>query len=105
MSALAPWEAEIVRSVAGNVARLRQARAWTQEQLAERANLAPRYLQRVERGTVNISVTVLVQLARGLSVPASRLLRPSSITPARKGRPPKTQDRPAGRPKLPSGQR
>jgi len=79
---------EIVRYVAGNVATLRKARGWTQEMLGERAQLAPRYLQRVERGTVIFSVVVLVQLARALSVPASRLLRPARLTPARRGRPP-----------------
>jgi transcriptional regulator with XRE-family HTH domain len=87
-------QAEVVRNVAGNVARLRQARGWTQDQLAEKAQLATRYLQRIERGQVNMSVVVLVQLARALSVPASRLLRPARLTPARHGRPPKPS--PAG---------
>lgn len=103
MSTLTPSQAQIVRSVAGNIARLRMAKAWTQEQLAERAHLAPRYLQRIERGNVNLSVVVLVQLARALAVPASRLLRPSSPTPARRGRPPK-KNRSAGRGDQPSGQ-
>jgi transcriptional regulator with XRE-family HTH domain len=87
VGSLTPSQAQVVRNVAGNVAKLRQASGWTQEQLAERAQLATRYLQRVERGSVNISVVVLVQLARALSVPASRLLRPARLTPARRGRP------------------
>ena len=103
VSTLTPSQVQIVLSVAGNIARLRIAKAWTQEQLAERAHLAPRYLQRIERGSVNLSVVVLVQLARALAVPASRLLRPSSPTPARRGRPPK-KNRPVGRGDLPPGQ-
>ena len=95
MSALPPLQAQVIRNVAGNVATLRQARDWTQEQLAERSQLATRYLQRIERGQVNISVGVLVQLARALCVPASRLLRPARLTPARRGRPPR-KPTPAG---------
>jgi transcriptional regulator with XRE-family HTH domain len=83
-----PMHARVLRDIAGNVYALRTRAGLTQEALAERAELAPRYLQRIERASVALSVVVLVQLARALEVPPSRLLRPSKAPPPPKvGRP------------------
>ena len=69
--------------------RLRDRKRLTQETLAERAGIEPRYVQQVERGKTNLTVAILVALARALSVDPRRLLRPSRPVPPRKGRPPK----------------
>ena len=45
-----------------NVVRLRGEAAWTQEKLAERADLSWRYVQEIESGSANASLAVLAQL-------------------------------------------
>jgi transcriptional regulator with XRE-family HTH domain len=45
--------------IATNVIRLRHAKGWTQEELADRVGLSARYLGQVERGQASMSVTVL----------------------------------------------
>jgi transcriptional regulator with XRE-family HTH domain len=61
--------------IATNVRRLRHAKGWTQEELADRVGLSARYLGQVERGQPSMSVTVLGRLADTLAIPASELVR------------------------------
>ena len=65
---------ESLLCVAANVRRLRLSRGLTQEKLAERIECAPRHLQRVEAGTVNVSLKTLVALAHALGVETMELL-------------------------------
>lgn len=58
-----------------NVKRLRRAAGFTQERLAERAGISPRYLQRIEDGTFGCSLAVLIRLRRALNVDWDTLLR------------------------------
>lgn len=58
-----------------NLRRLRQARRLTQERLAARAEIDPKYLGAVERGQQNISLDRIEILARVLDVDAARLLQ------------------------------
>jgi transcriptional regulator with XRE-family HTH domain len=44
----------------------RQHRGETQEQLAERANLSPKYLGQIERGEVNLTIDALARIASAL---------------------------------------
>lgn len=60
--------------MAVNLRRLRHARGMTQEELADRARLSPRYLGSIERAGVSASVTVLGRLARALGVTPCDLL-------------------------------
>jgi transcriptional regulator with XRE-family HTH domain len=57
------------------VRELREARGWTQEQLAERANMNASYLGFVERGDNVPTLTIILQLGEGLAVDAAELLR------------------------------
>lgn len=57
-----------------NVNRLRQACQMTQEQLAEKAEIDRRYLQRIEKGTANPGVDVLTRLKSALSAEWDDLL-------------------------------
>ncbi len=75
------------RSVAANVRALRERRGLTQEALAELAEVAPRYLQEVERARTNPSLDMLVVLADALDVEPRRLLRFAQLVPRRPGRP------------------
>ncbi len=54
--------------------RMRKARGWSQEVLAERAGLATDYLGFVERGENVPTLTVILKLARALDVDAAELL-------------------------------
>jgi len=64
-------EAEIFGST---VRRLRLERGWTQEHLAAAAGLTTTYVGQVERGAKVPSLTVVLRLARGLSLPPNQLL-------------------------------
>lgn len=81
----------ILDSVAANVRRLRQRRHLTQEELAEAAGLDARYVQRVERGEVNMRLETLVRLAAPLGETPARLLRKATLGPPSPGRPRKAQ--------------
>ncbi len=57
------------------VRRLRTERRWTQEDLAEAAGLTTTYVGQVERGDKVPSLTVVLKLARGLSVSPAEVLQ------------------------------
>lgn len=57
------------------VRELRRKRGFSQEELAERANLHRNYVGGVERGERNISLINIIELARALSVNPSDLLK------------------------------
>jgi len=60
----------------GQVVReLRDARGWTQEELAERADMNASYLGFVERGDNVPTLTIIIQIAEGLGVSPADLLR------------------------------
>jgi transcriptional regulator with XRE-family HTH domain len=73
--------------IAANVRALRRRAGWTQQQLAEAADVDLRFVQRIERGTVNLSVSVLVALATALGVTPTSLLEFAVLTQSRPGRP------------------
>jgi transcriptional regulator with XRE-family HTH domain len=54
---------------------LRVERGLTQESLADRCGLTTNYVGDSERGERNVSVRALWQLADGLGIPASEILR------------------------------
>jgi len=57
------------------VRKHRTARFLTQEQLAERADLAPKMISLIERFQRNPSLNVAHSIAEGLSVPLWRLIK------------------------------
>ena len=57
------------------VRKHRKARFLTQEQLAERADLAPKMISLIERLQRNPSLNVADSIARGLTVPLWRLVK------------------------------
>ena len=65
----------ISKLLAGNVKRLRQARGWSQEDLAEAADLHRTYVSGIERGVRNPTISVVSAIARGLGVSPDELLR------------------------------
>ena len=57
-----------------NLARLRSRKGMTQEQLAESADVHPRYLQKLEAGTAHPSLIVLCRLKKSLASDWNELL-------------------------------
>ena len=56
------------------IRRLREARGWSQEVLAARADLNRSYMGEIERATVMASLVTAAKLARALEVPLSELI-------------------------------
>jgi transcriptional regulator with XRE-family HTH domain len=76
-----------LRYIAANTRKYRLKRGLTQESLAEIADLDLRFIQRIERATTNLSVSVLISLAEALEVAPTALFRQAKLSPARPGRP------------------
>jgi transcriptional regulator with XRE-family HTH domain len=71
--------ADLKEIVAINVRRLRYDRGWTQEDLADRVGLSPRYVGQIERAQASMTITVLGRIANALEVEAAKLVtRPRS---------------------------
>lgn len=63
----------LLQALGARVRRLREAKSWTQEVLAERADLDRSYIAGIEAGLRNPSVRAAAKLARGLGVSLSEL--------------------------------
>lgn len=62
--------------VGRNLARIRQQKGLTQEQLAERSGFSQQYISGVEQGQRNPTVVTIYELACALDVSHLDLLRP-----------------------------
>jgi transcriptional regulator with XRE-family HTH domain len=68
---------ELRKIVGNNLRRIRLARAFTQEELADRAGINRNYVGMIERGENAATVDTIEVLAKALSVDAAELfLRP-----------------------------
>lgn len=47
---------------------------WSQEKLAEEADINPKYLSEIERGSANPSITIFLKIAEALKVTPNDLL-------------------------------
>jgi transcriptional regulator with XRE-family HTH domain len=68
---------EIEEVIATNVRRLRHARKWTQEALAEKAQLSSRYVGAIERANVSARVSVIGRIADAFGVEPAELFKRS----------------------------
>ena len=71
--------ADLKDMVATNIRRLRHARGWTQEDLAERVGLSARYVGQVERAQASMTITVLGRFADAFAIEAAELVRAIDI--------------------------
>jgi transcriptional regulator with XRE-family HTH domain len=64
---------DIRRRIGRNIKAIREAKGWSQEELADQAELHRTYVSGVERGIRNPPVTVLDRLAKALKVSIGKL--------------------------------
>jgi transcriptional regulator with XRE-family HTH domain len=76
-----------LESVAANLVRNRRRLGLTQADLAERAEMEVRQVQRAESGKIDVGIVTLVVLAKALEVAPGLLLRPARLVRAGPGRP------------------
>ncbi len=65
---------DIKKQVGDRVRELREEKGWSQEKLAEKANLHRTYIGQVERGEKNIGIENLVRIAKAVGVPLSAVI-------------------------------
>ncbi len=65
---------DVCQKLGLRVQQLRQAKGWSQDEFAHRANLHRTYVSGVERGIRNPTITVLEKLASGLEITLSELV-------------------------------
>lgn len=65
---------DVRAKLAKNLINLRQAKGWSQEDLADEAGLHRTYVSGIERKVRNPTVTILERLAKALKVAPGRLL-------------------------------
>ncbi len=95
------YQAALTR-VATNLRRLRAARGWTQEETARRcADMAPQYLQLVEREGANLTLSTLARLADGFGIDIGDLLLVGEPLPPRAVGRPRKRDQEATAPDEP----
>jgi len=66
--------AKLLRRIGLRVRVCREHRGWSQEQLAERAELHDRTVGKIERGELNFSVLILMRLCHALDCSPTRML-------------------------------
>jgi transcriptional regulator with XRE-family HTH domain len=69
-----PSDAAQLRSLGKEIRKLRHERGYSQEALAELADIHENHVRRIEGGTANPSYIVLLRIARALRVRPSELL-------------------------------
>jgi len=79
-----PGYGETLLRVAANVRHLREARAWTQEEVCSRAeSMSERLFRLVEAGKTNVTAATLTRLAEAFDVDVAVLLAPVRSSSAR----------------------
>lgn len=76
----------VSRVLGGNIKRFRLARGYSQETMAELAEITDdRFLRRIERGEVNMRFGTLIKLAEALAVEPDLLVKKPKPKSSRKG--------------------
>lgn len=73
----------LLEALATRVRVLRREQGLTQEQLADRAGLNPRHVQKVEAGELNVTISTLSALALALGVTITDLIEPHLVSESR----------------------
>lgn len=65
--------ADIRKKFGGKIVELRQARDWTQEDLAAASGISTRSISSIENGVYSVTLDTAYRLARGFAVPLTKL--------------------------------
>jgi transcriptional regulator with XRE-family HTH domain len=65
----------LIRGFGHGVRQLREARGWSQEQLAEQAGLNRSFVGEIERGEVTVSLSTVAKLSRAFELTPSTLVK------------------------------
>lgn len=66
---------EALKKFGERLRELRKAKGWSQEELANRADIELSQISRIERGVINTSLSQVFVIAEALGVEASELFR------------------------------
>lgn len=66
---------KLYQIIANNVKKYRKLNNMTQEALANASNLAVRHIQKIESGTLNITISTLNKISSALNIHPSDLLK------------------------------
>ena len=75
MSNIIVTMSKIVEILGSNIRNLRKERKWTQEQLAEKAEISVPYMTQIELGKKQASLETVENIAKALGVPIDELFR------------------------------
>jgi len=67
--------ANFTEKLGSRIREVRKAKSFSQEKLAEKANISTKYLGEVERGESSISAVLLNDISMALNVPISELMQ------------------------------
>ena len=81
---------QLKRKIGRRIAERRRAQGETQEELAEKLDVSPPYVRRVEGGRENLTVESLAKIADALAVHVATLFEEPDDLEPRRGRPKKT---------------
>lgn len=65
----------LLKRIGSNIKKYRELKGMTQEALAAKAGLAVRHIQKIEAGTVNLTMMTLGKISSALNVHPSDLLK------------------------------
>ncbi len=63
------------RRLGERIRKLRDGRGWSQEEFADFSDINRSYMGRIERGELNLTLTTLQKVAKGLGITVSALLK------------------------------
>lgn len=66
---------KLLHIIAENIKKYRKLNNMTQESLANASNLSVRHIQKIETGTLNVTISTLNKIASALNVHPSDLLK------------------------------
>ncbi|HEV3041486.1 MAG TPA: helix-turn-helix transcriptional regulator [Candidatus Angelobacter sp.] len=67
--------AELQRAVGAKIRELRMARGWSQETFADICEIHRSHMGEIERGEVDVAISTLAKLAKGLDITVSAILK------------------------------
>jgi len=67
--------AELQRAVGARIRELRTARGWSQETFADICEIHRSHMGEIERGEVDVSISTLDKIGKGLDMTVSNLLK------------------------------